>query len=90
MNRNHWSSIFALTFLIISVMIAQFLPAGVLTPMAQGLNISEGMAGQTVSLTSLIAVITSLFISVVTRRWNRKSVLVTLSFLQCSLALSRG
>jgi len=36
------------------LIIAEFLPAGMLTPMAKDLGISEGLAGQAVTATSIL------------------------------------
>jgi DHA1 family purine ribonucleoside efflux pump-like MFS transporter len=74
-----WNSIWALTLGVSGLMIAEFLPAGVLTSMAADLKISEGMAGQAVTATSILAVITSLLIAYLTRNYNRRSVLLALS-----------
>jgi DHA1 family purine ribonucleoside efflux pump-like MFS transporter len=53
--------------------------------MAKDLGISEGLAGQAVTATSILAVGTSLLIGFVTRKLNRRTVLLSLSAL---LALS--
>jgi len=81
----NWNAVWAMTIGVSGLIIAEFLPAGVLTPMAKDLGISEGLAGQAVTATSILAVITSLFIAFVTRKLNRKTVLLSLSIL---LALS--
>ncbi len=80
-----WNAVWALTIGVSGLIIAEFLPAGMLTPMAKDLGISEGLAGQAVTATSILAVVTSLFIAFLTRKLNRRSVLLSLSFL---LALS--
>jgi hypothetical protein len=56
----NWMALVALALGVASLIIAEFLPAGMLTPMAQGLGISEGMTGQAVTATSILAVVTSL------------------------------
>ena len=73
-----WSSIWSLALGVSGIMIGEFLPAGVLTPMALDLKISEGVAGQAVTATSIIAVIASLLISFLTRKCDRKKVLLSL------------
>lgn len=77
--ESHWSGIWALTTGVSGLMIAEYLPAGVLTSMATDLHISEGMAGQSITATSIFAVIASLVIAYSTRNYNRKTVLLTLS-----------
>ncbi|MDQ3233409.1 MAG: MFS transporter [Pseudobdellovibrionaceae bacterium] len=49
--------------------------------MASDLGISEGTAGQAVTATSVFAVVTSLLIAFLTRNLNRRTVLLSLSFL---------
>jgi predicted MFS family arabinose efflux permease len=79
--KANWNAVFALTVGVSGLIIAEFLPAGVLTPIAKDLNISEGMAGQAISATSILAVVTSLFIAYLTRNFDRRKVLLALSFL---------
>ncbi len=79
--KSHWSGIWALTLGVSGLMIAEFLPAGVLTPMAADLKITEGMAGQSVTATSIFAVLASLSVAYLTRKYNRKNVLLSLSAL---------
>jgi DHA1 family purine ribonucleoside efflux pump-like MFS transporter len=81
----NWNAVWSLTIGVSGLIIAEFLPAGVLTPMAKDLGISEGLAGQAVTATSILAVVTSLLIAFLTRTLNRKTVLLSLSLL---LALS--
>jgi DHA1 family purine ribonucleoside efflux pump-like MFS transporter len=68
----------AATFALVS---AEFLPAGLLTPMAADLGISEGTAGQVVTVTATVGAVAALFANVVIGRLNRKLVLVGLSAL---------
>jgi predicted MFS family arabinose efflux permease len=77
----NWNAVWALTIGVAGLIIAEFLPAGVLTPLAHDLQISEGMAGQAVTMTSVFAVITSLLVAYVTRNIDRRKVLLGLSFL---------
>lgn len=49
----------------------EFLPAGLLTPIADGLGISQGMAGQTLTATAFAAIFASLFVSTLTRGIDR-------------------
>jgi predicted MFS family arabinose efflux permease len=74
-----WSGVWALTFGVSGIMIGEFLPAGLLTSIASDLKISEGMAGQSVTVTSIFAVIASLLVAYLTRNYNRKNVLIALA-----------
>ena len=61
--------------LCVAVLIAsEFLPVSLLTPIAQELGVSEGAAGQAISISGLFAVITSLSIARLTRGIDRKRV----------------
>lgn len=66
------------TFALVS---AEFLPAGLLTPMAADLGISEGTAGQVVTATASVGAVAALFANVAIGKLNRKAVLVGLSAL---------
>ena len=71
-------SMAAATFALVS---AEFLPAGLLTPMAADLGISEGTAGQVVTVTAVVGAVAALFANVAIGRLDRKAVLVGLSAL---------
>lgn len=61
--------------LCVAVLIAsEFLPVSLLTPIAQDLGVSEGAAGQAISISGLFAVMTSLTIARLTRGIDRKRV----------------
>ena len=71
-----WLPIFSLAFVVMNLITSEFLPVSLLTPIAHDLGVSEGTAGQMISATSLAAVITSLLTAPVTRRLDRKVVLL--------------
>jgi DHA1 family purine ribonucleoside efflux pump-like MFS transporter len=76
-----WGAVFAVTLGVFALITAEFLPASLLTPMAASLGVTEGMAGQTVTATAAIALVTSLVISVLTRNIDRRVVLLAFSVL---------
>ena len=76
-----WGAVFAVTLGVFALITAEFLPASLLTPMAASLGVTEGMAGQTVTATAAIALVTSLVISVLTRNTDRRIVLLSFSVL---------
>jgi DHA1 family purine ribonucleoside efflux pump-like MFS transporter len=76
-----WTAVFAVTLGVFALITAEFLPASLLTPMAASLGVTEGMAGQTVTATAAIALVTSLVISVLTRNIDRRIVLLSFSVL---------
>jgi MFS transporter, DHA1 family, purine ribonucleoside efflux pump len=80
-HSTNWGAIFSVTLGVASMITSELLPVSLLTPMAEGLNITEGMAGQSVSLTALVAIFSSLLITTLTRGMNRKWVVVSFSLL---------
>jgi predicted MFS family arabinose efflux permease len=76
-----WGAVIAMTLGVFGLVTAEFLPASLLTPMASDLSITEGMAGQAVSATAILAVFASLLTATVTRRMDRRYVLLGFSVL---------
>lgn len=76
-----WLAVLSMAATSFALVSAEFLPAGLLTPMARDLGISEGTAGQVVTATASIGAITALFSNVLIGRLNRKTVLVALTAL---------
>lgn len=72
---------------VFGLVTAEFLPASLLTAMASDLSITEGVAGQTVTATALLGAIAAPSIPLLTRRIDRKHVMVSLTLL---LVLSNG
>ena len=77
-----WGAVFAITFGVVVLTAAQTLPVGLLTPLAADLRISEGLAGQTVTATSAVALVTSLVIAFAARTLDRRVLLLVLAILQ--------
>lgn len=92
--RPNWSAVFAVAFCVACLITVEFLPVSLLTPMAQDLGISEGVAGQSVTVTAFVAMFSSLFITQAIGATNRRyvvivfAVLLTLSCLLVSFASS--
>lgn len=76
-----WAAVVSMALGVFSLVTAEFLPASLLTPMAADLRISEGVAGQAVTVTAAVALVTSLLISAATRRVDRRHVLLAFSVL---------
>ncbi|WP_303877655.1 MFS transporter [Stutzerimonas kunmingensis] len=74
-----WSGVFALSFCAFALIASEFLPVSLLTPMANDLRVSEGMAGQGIAISGAFAVLTSLFISTLASNLNRKTLLLGLT-----------
>jgi predicted MFS family arabinose efflux permease len=58
---------------------SEFMPVSLLTPIAADLHMTEGQAGQAISVSGIFAVLTSLSISGLTSRWDRRNVLLVLA-----------
>lgn len=71
-----WSAVFSMTLGVFSLVTAEFLPASLLTPMSESLQVSEGVAGQAVTITALFALLTGLFVGVLTGAIDRRKVLL--------------
>lgn len=80
-NPPAWGAVFSMSLGIFGIVAAEFLPASLLTPMAHGLQVTEGVAGQAVSVTAVLALVTSLLVSAVSGRMNRRKVLISFTFL---------
>ncbi|EAA7088422.1 TPA: purine ribonucleoside efflux pump NepI [Salmonella enterica] len=92
--RPNWSAVFAVAFCVACLITVEFLPVSLLTPMAQDLGISEGVAGQSVTVTAFVAMFSSLFITQIIQATDRRyvvilfAVLLTVSCLMVSFANS--
>ncbi|WLI78220.1 purine ribonucleoside efflux pump NepI [Kosakonia sp. H02] len=92
--RPNWSAVFAVAFCVACLITVEFLPVSLLTPMALDLGVSEGLAGQTVTVTAFVAMFASLFITNIIRATDRRyvviafAVLLTLSCLLVSFSNS--
>ncbi|WP_312362407.1 MFS transporter [Sphingobacterium sp.] len=76
-----WSAVYAVALSVAGLIIAEFLPASLLTPMASELGVSEGTVGQAISVTAGVAMVASLFTALLTQRIDRRWVLMSFSVL---------
>jgi predicted MFS family arabinose efflux permease len=67
-----WDGVLALSVGAFALVASEFMPVSLLTPVAAALHISEGHAGQAISVSGAFAVITSLFISSLAGRLDPK------------------
>ncbi|AGT09870.1 MFS transporter [Paracoccus aminophilus] len=77
--RPAWGAVLSMSLGVFALVTAEFLPASLLTPLAEGLQISKGAAGQAVTATALVALVTSLLITVMARGLDRRWVLMGLA-----------
>src|SRR5438067_13895135 len=77
----NWPAIASLGLGVFGLVTAEFLPASLLTAMAADLGVSEGAAGQTVTATALVGAIAAPSMPLLTRRFDRRRVMLALSVL---------
>lgn len=85
--RAAWSAVGALTLCVSTLIASEFMPVSLLTPIATDLRITEGQAGQAIAVSGLFAVVTSLCISTLSRRIDRKRVLLALTVVMIASGL---
>lgn len=74
-----WGAVLAMSLCVAMLIASEFMPVSLLTPMAEGLGASTGQTGQAVSISGLFAVISSLMVTTVAGRFDRKAVLLTIT-----------
>jgi predicted MFS family arabinose efflux permease len=72
----NWSGVWGMAIGVASLVTAEFMPVSLLTPMAKGIGISEGLAGQTISATAIVAILTSIFLAYIIRDADRRRVML--------------
>lgn len=75
----HWGGVFAMTLCIFALIASEFMPVSLLTPIADGLRVSEGLAGYGIAISGAFAVLTSLSITALAGTLNRKTLLLALT-----------
>jgi predicted MFS family arabinose efflux permease len=76
-----WGAVFSMALCVVVLIASEFMPVSLLTPIAQDLGISQGQAGQAISISGFFAVLTSLLNTPLTGRFDRKKVLLSFSLL---------
>ncbi|SFC54022.1 Predicted arabinose efflux permease, MFS family [Polaromonas sp. OV174] len=76
-----WGGVLAMTLCVFALIASEFMPVSLLTPMANDLRVSEGLAGQGIAISGAFAVLTSLSISFIAGSMNRKVLLLGLTAL---------
>lgn len=75
-SRPFWGAVLAMSLCAFALVASEFLPVSLLTPIATDLSLSEGQAGQAISVSGFFAVITSLLVGSLTQGIDRKPVLL--------------
>ena len=76
-----WGAVYALALCTFTLIASEFMPISLLSPIAETLSLTEGQAGQSISISGVFAVVTSLFISNIAGRTDRRHVLLALATL---------
>src|SRR3954469_11212204 len=74
--RASWSAVFAMALCVAVLIASEFMPVSLLSPIAHDLGLTEGQAGQAIAISGIFAVLTSLFITVIAGRFDRRIVLI--------------
>lgn len=78
-SRQVWGAVLAMSLCAFALVASEFMPVSLLTPIADELLLTEGQAGQAISISGIFAVLTSLFIASVTRSLDRKILLLSMT-----------
>ena len=76
-----WGAVLALTLCVSTLIASEFMPVSILTPIASDLRVTEGAAGQAISVSGLFAVLTSLTLSSLAGGIDRRRLLLGLTML---------
>ncbi|XAZ21442.1 MFS transporter [Sinorhizobium sp. B11] len=76
-----WGAVLAMALCVAVLIASEFMPVSLLSPIASDLGVSEGRTGQAISISGIFAVLTSLFVSNVTRNIDRRLVLTSFSLM---------
>ncbi|WP_322082232.1 MFS transporter [Burkholderia sp. BCC1972] len=76
-----WGAVLAMSLGAFALVASEFMPVSLLTPIARDLRISEGQAGQAISISGAFALMTSLCVSSLAGRLDRKILLLLLTLL---------
>lgn len=76
-----WPAVISLSLGVFGLVTAEFLPVSLLTPISQDLGASVGAAGQSMTMTAMVAAIAGPGVVIGTRRIDRRKVLLVLTAL---------
>lgn len=74
-----WGAVFAMALCVAVLIASEFMPVSLLSPIAHDLGLTEGQAGQAIAISGIFAVLTSLFMTVLIGRLDRRVVLLGLT-----------
>jgi predicted MFS family arabinose efflux permease len=71
-----WAAVICMSLLTFVLIGSEFMPVSLLTPIAQEFAVTEGQAGQSIAISGLFAIITSLFGNSLLTRLDRRAVVL--------------
>ncbi|WP_313199326.1 MFS transporter [Rhizobium sp.] len=74
-----WGAVLSLALCVAVLIASEFMPVALLSPIATDLDVTEGHAGQAISISGVFAVATSLFVAGLTQRIDRRVVVTSFS-----------
>lgn len=74
-----WGGLIAMMAASFALVTAEFIPSGILTPMAASLGVTPGQAGQTVTVTAVVGFLVAPTIASLVPRLDRRTLLVALA-----------
>lgn len=86
--RTGWGAVLGLTLCVSTLIASEFMPVSILSPIAVDLHLTEGMAGQAISISGLFAVLASLSIATLSRGIDRRVLLLGLTLLMLMSGLT--
>ncbi|WP_119307037.1 MFS transporter [Cohaesibacter haloalkalitolerans] len=72
-------AVLSMSLCVAMLIASEFMPASLLTPIADGLAVTEGQAGQAISISGLFAVVASLLTTTLAGNLNRKWILIAMT-----------
>ncbi|MER9078960.1 MFS transporter [Mesorhizobium sp. M0435] len=80
-DRAAWGAVLAMALCVFVLIASEFMPVSLLSPLAADLGITEGRAGQAISISGVFAVVTSLLVAGLTRHIDRRLVVTGFTLL---------
>ena len=77
--KHSWMGVISLSVGVFALVTAEFLPASLLSRIAGDLGVTEGVAGQSVAITAIVAAVAGLIVPVVLSRVDRRHLMIALS-----------
>lgn len=76
-----WGAVISMALCVAVLIASEFMPVSLLSPIATELGVTEGRAGQAISISGIFAVVTSICVAGFTRRLDKRLVLGSFSLI---------